>query len=178
NQRISKRLFLKQSWRYPGKALQETLSRRYSTVLSLVRYFIRLRKERKERLILEDKKSNLYSMSNKMKNGWTQNGSSMREKPETRPVAPVNPVMPETKPAMPIMPGTKPTVPEMKMVMPAETPGSMESQRIAHCETYVMVKINMQEWDETYDPNLGFERGTIFSSLDFPFVGEGACRYE
>uniref|UniRef100_S0DDY9 Spore coat associated protein JA (CotJA) n=1 Tax=termite gut metagenome TaxID=433724 RepID=S0DDY9_9ZZZZ len=88
-----------------------------------------------------------------MKNGWIQNGSETQAKQDIKQEMPVMPVMPTQMPAT-------------------------EATRIANCETYVMVKINMQEWDEIYEPDLGFERGTIFPALDLPFVGEGACRYE
>lgn len=39
-----------------------------------------------------------------------------------------------------------------------------------------MVSIVKQEWDEIYEPETGFHRGTIFPALDLPFMGEGACR--
>jgi hypothetical protein len=41
-----------------------------------------------------------------------------------------------------------------------------------------MAYIVPQEWEETYEPAVGFERGTIFPALDLPFAGEGGCRYD
>ena len=31
-----------------------------------------------------------------------------------------------------------------------------------------------QNWEEPYDADTGFERGTLFPSLDKPFIGEEA----
>lgn len=37
-----------------------------------------------------------------------------------------------------------------------------------------MAYVPYQRWNETYEPALGFQRGTIFPELDKPFVGEEA----
>lgn len=37
-----------------------------------------------------------------------------------------------------------------------------------------MAYIPYQQWNTTYEPALGFQRGTIFPELDKPFVGEEA----
>lgn len=40
-----------------------------------------------------------------------------------------------------------------------------------------MAYIAMQQWQNIYDPDVGFVRGTIFSELDKPFLGrEGLPR--
>lgn len=40
-----------------------------------------------------------------------------------------------------------------------------------------MAYVPWQQWRDLYDPVLGFERGTIFSELDKPFIGEEAVPY-
>lgn len=37
-----------------------------------------------------------------------------------------------------------------------------------------MAYIPYQQWNTTYEPALGLQRGTIFPELDKPFVGEEA----
>jgi len=37
-----------------------------------------------------------------------------------------------------------------------------------------MAYVPFQQWEGLYDPTVGFERGTIFKSLDLPFIGEEA----
>ena len=36
-----------------------------------------------------------------------------------------------------------------------------------------MTYVPMQPWEEPYDPETGLAAGTIFSSLDLPFLGGG-----
>ncbi len=52
-----------------------------------------------------------------------------------------------------------------KTAFPAETPVGM-------------AYVPYQMWEKTYDSNIGFARGTIFPSLDKPFIGEEAVPYE
>lgn len=35
-----------------------------------------------------------------------------------------------------------------------------------------MMYVPFQRWEYVYDPQVGFERGTIFEALDKPFLGE------
>lgn len=51
-------------------------------------------------------------------------------------------------------------------------------QQYGDCQEVGMAYVAMQKWQELYEPEQGFHRGTIFGELDLPFVGEGACRYE
>lgn len=37
----------------------------------------------------------------------------------------------------------------------------------------VMAYVPWQEWGERYDDDRGFERGTIFPDLFYPFMGRG-----
>lgn len=37
-----------------------------------------------------------------------------------------------------------------------------------------MAYVPPQEWEDLYDADIGFARGTIFQQLDKPFIGEGA----
>lgn len=41
-----------------------------------------------------------------------------------------------------------------------------------------MVISPVQRWAQPYDPDIGFDRGTIFPELDKPFLGEEAVRNE
>ena len=40
----------------------------------------------------------------------------------------------------------------------------------------VMAYVMWQSWERTYEPAVALERGTIFPSLDLPFLGGGCCR--
>lgn len=44
--------------------------------------------------------------------------------------------------------------------------------------SFAMAYVPWQTWKETYDPSVGFQRGTIFPCLDKPFIGEGAIPNE
>lgn len=35
-----------------------------------------------------------------------------------------------------------------------------------------MAYVPMQRWEKLYTPDVGFIRGTIFTQLDLPFIGE------
>ena len=37
-----------------------------------------------------------------------------------------------------------------------------------------MAYVPWQKWEMPYEPEVGFRRGTIFPSLDLPFIGEEA----
>lgn len=37
-----------------------------------------------------------------------------------------------------------------------------------------MLYVPPQEWEDLYDADIGFHRGTIFQQLDKPFIGEEA----
>mgnify|MGYP002645752117 CR=1 FL=1 len=39
-----------------------------------------------------------------------------------------------------------------------------------------MAYVPWQHWGNLYSPEKGFERGTIFQDLDFPFHGKGGCK--
>jgi hypothetical protein len=45
------------------------------------------------------------------------------------------------------------------------------------CKTLAMACVAKEKWRELYEPEQGFARGTLFSELDFPFSGEGACAH-
>lgn len=47
-------------------------------------------------------------------------------------------------------------------------------QSVDQCRL-AMAYVPWQRWCETYDPNVGFHRGTIFPELDMPFLGGGGC---
>ena len=38
-----------------------------------------------------------------------------------------------------------------------------------------MAYVPMQRWCDTYEPAVGWDRGTIFPELDLPFLGGGGC---
>lgn len=53
--------------------------------------------------------------------------------------------------------------PMPKTVFPKDTP-------------LAMAYIPFQHWDEVYEAEVGFSRGTIFPALDKPFIGEEAVK--
>lgn len=46
------------------------------------------------------------------------------------------------------------------------------------CQELAMAYVKMQKWQELYETEHGFTCGTIFTELDLPFMGKGACRDE
>lgn len=80
-------------------------------------------------------------------------------------VAPMPPLPSVPLPQPPVVPVPQPPV----APMPDNDCGDM---------VLVMSYVKKQQWDETYEPEAGLERGTIFPELDLPFVGEGACPYD
>lgn len=40
-----------------------------------------------------------------------------------------------------------------------------------------MMYVPFQKWEEPYDPELAHSRGTIFPSLDLPFIGKEAAKH-
>lgn len=59
-------------------------------------------------------------------------------------------------------------------------PGKQEKE--SHCEDCLdnmpiaMSYTPLQRWKQTYEPAVGFDRGTIFPELDLPFIGEGVSK--
>ena len=41
---------------------------------------------------------------------------------------------------------------------------------------YAMMYVPFQKWEKTYDAEAGLSRGTVFPSLDKPFIGEEAVK--
>ncbi|WMJ22951.1 spore coat associated protein CotJA [Paludicola sp. MB14-C6] len=44
--------------------------------------------------------------------------------------------------------------------------------------SFGMAYVPYQSWDKTYEPAVGFMRGTLFPCLDKPFLGEEAIPNE
>lgn len=40
--------------------------------------------------------------------------------------------------------------------------------------SFAMAYVPLQPFEKLYEPSVGFERGTVFSALDKPFIGEEA----
>jgi len=54
----------------------------------------------------------------------------------------------------------------------AVQPGCMENAHKEHDKfPNAMAYVPMQKWEKIYDLREGLERGTIFPSLDLPFIG-------
>lgn len=66
------------------------------------------------------------------------------------------------------------------MPLPMPEPPVVPMPPSMDCDDMVlaMAFVKRQKWDETYESEVGFERGTIFPPLDLPFVGEGACPHD
>ncbi len=71
---------------------------------------------------------------------------------------------------------TLPTAPQMAAPPVIELPMTMKPDM--DCQTLAMAYVQKQKWQDIYEVEQGFHRGTIFAELDLPFVGEGACRHE
>ncbi|MBC8570041.1 spore coat associated protein CotJA [Zongyangia hominis] len=54
--------------------------------------------------------------------------------------------------------------------------GARQPQDPIFCENVAlaMAYVPMQPWGNLYEPEVGFNRGTIFRDLDLPFIGEEA----
>lgn len=61
------------------------------------------------------------------------------------------------------MPAEACECPMPKSLFPAETP-------------YAMAYVPFQQWEQPYDAEAGLDRGTVFPSLDKPFIGEEAVK--
>lgn len=46
------------------------------------------------------------------------------------------------------------------------------------CPALTMLYVPIQPWETPYDESTALRRGTIFPSLDKPFIGEGSFRHE
>lgn len=49
-----------------------------------------------------------------------------------------------------------------------------QDNRLQYDSSLAMAYVPWQQWRELYTPEVGFKRGTIFSELDKPFIGEEA----
>ena len=80
------------------------------------------------------------------------------------PILPIPQMMPpmQTMPMMPMMPQTSIRC-ESLMPLPQHTPIGM-------------AYVPYQQWEKLYDDAVAISRGTIFPSLDKPFIGEEAVR--
>ena len=44
--------------------------------------------------------------------------------------------------------------------------------------SFAMAYVPLQSWEKTYDPSVGFDRGTIFPELDKPFIVKEAVPHD
>ena len=117
---------------------------------------------------MEYKKNNMYQMADQYKkNGWRRvdiaNDFNYEQTAEL-PSAATEVEVPQLE--------VDRTVEERAVEMLSEEPGEMEC---GYCITPAMSYTPMQKWNSTYEPEIGFTRGTIFPELDLPFLGEEAC---
>ena len=57
---------------------------------------------------------------------------------------------------------------------PTTPGGNPNMPRCCPAMTVTMLYVPVQVWETPYDVETGLARGTIFPSLDKPFVGEGS----
>jgi len=43
------------------------------------------------------------------------------------------------------------------------------------CMVLAMAYVPMQKFEELYNPEVGFDRGTVFCALDLPYLGTPVC---
>lgn len=80
-------------------------------------------------------------------------------------------IVPTTLPAPAPQPLPEPApMPQPPVIEPPVCPTDDMNDKVL-----VMAYVKRQQWGQTYEPEVGLERGTIFPDLDYPFVGEGAC---
>ena len=113
-----------------------------------------------ERRIVLDTKASMYSKAGRT-HGWIQSIENIPPKPEQMEV----PTEPEFTPFS-----------ETPAAPVADFPNMATPDELYTCP--VMAHTSMQKWQEIYEPEQGFDRGTIFAELDLPFIGEGACKHE
>lgn len=58
---------------------------------------------------------------------------------------------------------------------PELKPDSLSISRFPENTPLAMAYVPVQNWKEPYNLEKGFEKGTIFSELDFPFDPEEGC---
>ncbi len=63
---------------------------------------------------------------------------------------------------------------ERKISMNTTNALKMPDSAIPDKVSLAMAYVPFQYWEKPYAENVGFARGTIFQSLDFPFIGEEA----
>lgn len=88
-------------------------------------------------------------------------------------VQPVTDVAAAPRAAMP-----EPPVVEVPDFAGAVYEPRLETKPHEKCQELAMVYMKTQKWQELYEPDHGFTHGTIFSELDLPFAGKGACKGE
>lgn len=57
------------------------------------------------------------------------------------------------------------------------TPSSVNGKMQLDALPLGMSYVPMQKWENLYDPEVGLDRGTIFSCLDLPFTGKEGKLY-
>jgi hypothetical protein len=80
--------------------------------------------------------------------------------------APPCPARPESTEMSPMTPPSEQNMPHTEMPM-ENRPHWMMDYALA------MAYVPRQKWNDIYQPDVGFSRGTIFPALDKPFIGEG-----
>lgn len=129
---------------------------------------------------MEGSKNAMYAQAGRGR-GWSQGAQPV----VSAPVIPEPPVV--VIPGRPVLEAPAADLPDVMFSATATvkeelTTISMQIPEHMHhpkdCETPVMAFIPVQEWGGLYEPEQGMSRGTIFTGLDLPWVGEGACRHE
>lgn len=71
--------------------------------------------------------------------------------------------------------------PENRMETLPETGSDHPCAEQPSCMVLAMAYVPMQKFEELYNPEVGFDRGTVFCRLDLPYLGvpadeeEGCC---
>ncbi|WRS28165.1 spore coat associated protein CotJA [Oscillospiraceae bacterium MB08-C2-2] len=150
---------------------------------------------------MENGKQSMYTKASQIKGGgWVTPvaGSTRTSAAPTQQAAPTTPqnipaIKAQTAPMAQKAPATKATVessvvpmgeilpPKFRaipvpMPMPAPAPSAASEAECGYCITLGMAYVPKQLWQKLYEPEIGFGRGTIFSELDMPFIGEEVPR--
>lgn len=61
--------------------------------------------------------------------------------------------------------------------LPPGALGAAEEEKPEKCPMVPgMAYVPVQQWEEMYEPDVGFARGTVFRQLDLPFLGKEGLR--
>ena len=65
------------------------------------------------------------------------------------------------------------TIENSENIVVEDTSNMNEMGTFPRCLSLAMAYVPWQRFRKLYEPDVGFNRGTLFEELDLPFIGEG-----